>query len=197
MHLTVLLSEEPVSDACAVPIAEKGFGRSAENCGRSGSVPGTQRIHRQRRHPGRKVRIDGPTAISAGRGEQKLDALLRHGMMHLPAACQTHRNKTGQRGGFEETAAGRLDSCQNLQRSFAGPVPRETSQRIARWKMMMAGLANSDERGERVTDHGQSQRGKELMRQRGQLERQRQHPSPGGGAGTESSTQGASGQYRQ
>ena len=60
----------------------------------------------------------------------------------------------------------------------------------------MTGLANSDERGERVTDHRHSQRGKELMRQRGQLERQRQHPSPRGGAGTESSTQRAGRQYR-
>ena len=44
--------------------------------------------------------------------------------------------------------------------------------------MMMAALANGDERGQRVAHHRQPQRGKPTLRQRGQFKRQRQHFAP-------------------
>src|SRR2546422_2164162 len=94
-------------------------------------APRHERIDGKRRDPGREIGVDGPTAVLARRGEQKLNSLFRHGMIHLSAARQTHHHETGERCGFEETAARRLNVRQHFQRSLAREISGEPSEWIS------------------------------------------------------------------
>src|SRR5207302_3625969 len=78
----------------------------------------------------------------------------------------------------EETAARRLDVRQNLEGSFSREISGESGEWIPRWKMMMPGLADGDERGQGIAHDGQAKRGEELVWQRGQFKGQRQNPFP-------------------
>ena len=158
---------------------------------RGGHAPRRQSVHRKRRDPGREIGVDGPTAVVARRGEQKLNSHFRHGMIHLSAARQTHHHETGQRRGFEETAARRLNVRQNLERSFSREISDEPREWISRWKMMMPGLADGDERGQGIAHDGQVKRGEELVWQRRKFKRQRQHALPRGRTRAESPAQRA------
>src|SRR5438105_898389 len=135
MFRAVLLSEQPATDFLWFVFGERQLTALGK------------RIHRKRRDPGCQVGIDGPIAILARRGEQKLNSPFRHGMIHLSAARQTHHHETGQGCRFEETAARRLNVRQNLERSFLREIPGESGEWIPRWKMLMPGVADGDERG--------------------------------------------------
>ena len=156
-----------------------------------------QGIHRQRRKPRRKVRINGPTPIGPSGSTKELGALDRHRMRPLPAPCQAHHDEAGERDGLQKPAAGRLNIRQDRQRPPSRQIPCHAKHRVARWPMIMARLADCDQRRQRIADHRQPQRREPLVRARGQLKRQREHPTPSPPALPKPAGQGAHGQDRR
>ena len=99
-------------------------------------------------------------------------------MSGLSATRQAHYHETRQRDGLEKTAAGGLNPREEPQRSRAREIATQPRNRITGGKMIVPSLTDRDQRGQRITDYWQSQRGKPRGRKSGQLKRQRQDKAP-------------------
>ena len=109
----------------------------------------------------------------------------------FPAAGQAHGDEAGQRRGFEEAAIDRLNAREDFEGVPARAGADRTDDGVPRRPVIMPGLANGDERGQSIADHGQTQGGKPSMREGGQFEGERNDMAPGLGACAEFPGQGA------
>ena len=73
-------------------------------------------------------------------------------MFRQPAAGQAHGDEAGQRGGFEETAVGRLELVKAREGFIFDGVAEEAGDWIFCGRVVMDGLADGDERRQGVAN---------------------------------------------
>ena len=96
---TRLLRDQPVPHGCPCLLVET-LGQA---------TAGVQRMHGQRGDPRREVRVDRPAAIFADGPTQEIERPLHDRMRRVARRDETHGDKAGQRGGFQESAVARLE----------------------------------------------------------------------------------------
>ena len=72
-------------------------------------------LHAQEGHPRREIRINRPRTIPPDSCLEKEGRLTGHLVLTEPRATEAHRHESGQRGGLQEAAMRRLQSCQDSQ----------------------------------------------------------------------------------
>ena len=138
-----------------------------------------QRVDRQRRHPRREVRVDGPAAVRAHRVDEELDRLARP-PDDPPGRCSpgpaSRSRSAASLRGSRRWAAG----CASARAGSGRWPPLRTSrgERVPRRPVVVDRLADGDERRQGVADDGQAEEAEPRLREAGQLERQRRHLAP-------------------
>src|SRR5436190_3971421 len=112
-------------------------------------------------------------------------------MVRLSAAGKTHRDKTGEGRGFEKSTVGWLNLREHSQSFLSSRIANRSCERIWRRRVDVVGLSDGNQRRQRITHHGQSQRGKKLVRARSEFERQRNDMPPRVAPATETTREGA------
>ena len=138
----------------------------------------SQRIDRQRRGPGRQIRVDGPAAVRANRLAQEAKRCLRHAMLDAAGRREAHGHETRQRYRLQIAAAVGLHSLQHAQARIDRRAPHQTCQRETRPAMHVARLSDRHECRNRVADHRQPCPTIEPLRHACPLERQRRDLRP-------------------
>src|SRR5260370_39282896 len=110
-------------------------------------------------------------------------------MARLADTGEAHRDETGQRRRFEESAAGGLNGFQNTQALVDRQTPDDSCDWIPRAAVVVDGLADGNESGQCVADDRQTEEAEAGLGEAGQFEGERGNLAPvdeaGEGAGHE------------
>src|SRR3981081_3739734 len=105
MCVTSLLREQPVSHRCPFMVVEM-LGQAP---------PGVERLYGQSREPRREVRVDWPATVATHRTAEEIERPLHDVMIWVSRPDEAHGNEAGQRGGFQESAVGRLERVEHTE----------------------------------------------------------------------------------
>ena len=127
-------------------------------------------LHAQEGHPRREIRINRPRTIPPDSCLQKEGRLTGHLMLTESRATEAHRHESGQRGGLQEAAMRRLQSCQDSQgrsdKAFSHPGEDSFPS------LPVSQDPHGDQSRDRVAHDRQAQEPEQPLRQYGGLERQ-------------------------